>query len=325
MPFDAHQAFGLALQHTVDAVVITDLDSVIRYVNPAFTAQTGFGADEAIGQKPSIQRSPHTTLQTYQEMWRVILGGGWWRGELVNRTKSGQEWTSFLSISQVRDDAGQPMGYVGIGRDITEMKRLQARLREMSLEAIFMLAVAAEAKDEVTGSHVQRVRLYAEALARQLDLPPALCEEIGYSSMMHDVGKLQVPDAVLRKRGALDDEEWQQMRAHPLSGVAILRDKEFYAVARDIAGNHHEHWDGTGYPQGRRGEDIPLSSRIVAVVDVFDALTTARPYKEAWSEARALAELRAQRGRAFDPRVVDAFVALHASGVVRDIRERFPA
>lgn len=315
--------FRFALDNTVDAIAITDIDSTILYVNPAFTTITGFTAEEAIGHKPSIQRSRHTTEQTYKEMWATILGGGWWRGEVINVKKSGEEWYSLLSISQVRDVHGKSFAYVGVARDITEIKALQFRLREASLEAIFMLGVAAEAKDEVTGSHIQRVRHYSESLALRLGLNAEYAEEIGYSSMMHDVGKIHIPDNILKKMGTLTDVEWTSMRQHPSHGVSILRDDQFYETAREIAGNHHERWDGTGYPHGRKAEQIPISARIVTVADVFDALTSSRLYKRAWTEEEAIAELLKQKGIAFDPDVVNAFVALYEGGIVKSIRERF--
>lgn len=322
LPLDAYR---FALDHTVDAVIITDLNSVIQYVNPAFSETTGFAAEEAIGKKPGILRSRQTTAETYKQMWSVIRAGGWWRGEIVNVKKNGEEWYSYLSITQIRDGEGRPFAYVGISRDITEMKRLQFQLRDAGLEAIFMLSVASEAKDDVTGSHIRRVQHYAQALALRLGLSEVEAETIGYSSMMHDIGKMHVPDAILKKAGPLTREEWELMVRHPESGVAILRDKPFYSVARDIAGNHHERWDGSGYPRGKRGEEIPLASRIVTVADVFDALTTRRPYKAAWTIDAALDELRAQRGKTFDPRVVDAFLELWADGVVDAIRRDFPS
>ncbi|HNT88487.1 MAG TPA: HD domain-containing phosphohydrolase, partial [Candidatus Hydrogenedentes bacterium] len=314
-----------ALDNTVDAVIITDMNSVIRYVNPAFTATTGFTAEEALGCKPNIMRSARTTSETYEQMWSVIRAGGWWRGEIVNVKKTGEEWYSYLSISQIRDESGQPIAYVGISRDITEMKQLQMQLKDAGLEAIFMLSVASEAKDEVTGSHIRRVQHFSQALALRLGFAEMEAEEIGYSSMMHDVGKMRVPDAVLKKAGPLTREEWDVMSQHPEHGVIILRDKPFYRVARDIAGNHHERWDGTGYPHGKQGEAIPIASRIVTVADVFDALTTERPYKAAWPVETAVEELRAQRGKALDPHVVDAFLELHAEGVIDRIRDEFPA
>jgi PAS domain S-box-containing protein len=318
------EAYRFALENTADVVVITDMNSVIQWVNPAFTETTGFSAEEAIGNKPAILSSRHTTLETYEKMWAVILNGGWWRGELINVKRSGEEWCSYLSISQIRDEEGVPLAYVGISRDITEMKQFQFRLKDASLEAIFMLSLAAEAKDEVTGSHIQRVQHYSEALALRLGLSPSEAEEIGYSSMMHDVGKLHVPDAILKKAGPLSQEEWETMVQHPSQGIAILRDKPFYKVARDIAGNHHEKWNGSGYPEGKQGKEIPLAARIVSVADVFDALTTSRPYKDAWSEERALKELLQQKGAQLDPKVVDAFALLQKEGVIEEIRERFP-
>lgn len=316
--------FLFALENTVDSVVITDMNSIIQYVNPAFTKITGYPAEEAIGSKPSIQRSPNTTDATYQDMWKVILSGGWWRGEIVNKKKNGEEWHSYLSISQVFDAAGAPVAYVGIARDITDMKMMEYQLREMSMEAIYMLSTAAEAKDEVTGSHIQRVRHYSEAIAQKLGLSKSRAFEIGYSSMMHDVGKIQIPDAILKKRDKLTRDEWEIMRAHPDKGVDILREKPFYETAREIAGNHHERWDGSGYPQGKKGGEIPLAARIVAVADVFDALTTTRPYKEAWTEEAALREIQAGKGTIFDPRVVEVFEVLCAEGKVHAIRSRFP-
>ncbi len=319
-----YQTFRFALENTVDSVVITDNDSVIQYVNPAFTRITGFTATEAVGVKPAIQRSIHTSLETYHQMWEIILAGGWWRGEIVNVKKSGEEWHSYLSISRVCDATGTPVGYVGIARDITDMKRMEQRLRDMSIEAIYMLSAAAEAKDEVTGSHVQRVRRYSEAVALKLGLSAEEASEIGYSSMMHDVGKIHIPDDILNKPARLNPEEWAVMREHPERGVGILREKPFYERAREIAGNHPERWDGEGYPHGLQGEAIPLAARIVAVVDVFDALSTNRPYKEAWPRDKAIAEITSGRGNRFDPNVVSAFLALCDEGVIDEIQKQFP-
>ena len=114
------------------------------------------------------------------------------------------------------------------------------------------------------------------------------------------------------------------MRRHPADGVRVLRYESFYETARQIAENHHERWDGKGYPHGKHGEDIPLAARIVSVADMFDALATKRPYKDAWPVEDAIRELEGQKGRALDPEVVDAFVALYEEGTVAEIRERFP-
>jgi PAS domain S-box-containing protein len=317
--------FRVALENTVDSVVITDMESIIQFVNPAFTRITGYTAEEVMGKKPNVLKSPQTTVDTYNRMWSVILAGGWWRGEIINCKKSGELWHSFLSISQIRDTNGKPVAYIGIARDITEMKRMEEKLYEMSLEAIFMLSLAAEAKDNVTGSHLQRVRYYSESIARQLGMTEEQVEEIGYSSMMHDVGKLNIPDAILKKTGKLTPEEWHEMKKHPEKGAIILRDKSFYRTAREIAACHHERWDGQGYPAGKRGEEIPLSARIVSVSDVYDALTTSRSYKNAWPEEVARAKIMEGRGSFFDPKVVDAFDHLYKTGAISEIRRQYPA
>lgn len=321
LPLSAYQ---FALENTVDAVCITDLNSVVIYVNPAFEQVTGYAPEEVLGRKPNVLRSPKTTLETYKEMWAVILAGGWWRGEIVNLRKNGEEWYSWLSISQIHDETGAAIGYVGISRDITETKRLEQQLRDASLEAIYMLSAASEAKDEVTGSHLKRVQHFSEALALKIGLSKAEAEEIGYSSMMHDVGKINVPDRVLKKKGPLSEEEWQVMLRHPIEGVIILRQMPFYEVAREIAGGHHEKWDGSGYPQGCRGDTIPQSARIVAVADVFDALIAPRPYKEAWAPKEAVEELKRLRGQSLDAQIVDAFLELYRDGKISSIMERFP-
>ena len=197
------------------------------------------------------------------------------------------------------------------------------QLKDSYLNAVTMLSFACEGKDEDTGFHVRRIQFYTEKLALAVGLAPADAEHMGVMSILHDIGKLSIPDAILKKPGKLDAEEWAVMKRHPEYGVKILGDAPFYAVAREIAGGHHENYDGSGYPAGLRGEDIPLSARIVKVADVFDALTSRRPYKEPWTVERALAEIAAQPGGQFDPAVVDALRRIVADGTVAEIMGRY--
>lgn len=211
-------------------------------------------------------------------------------------------------------------------QEVASRKALFAALaaeKEAHKNAMFMLAAAVEARDGLTGTHLRRVQAYAEALAGRLGLSQEFVEEVGYSSILHDVGKLLVPDEVLGKPGPLSDAEWQEMRRHPAHGEQILGERDFFAMARDIAKAHHERWDGSGYPLGLRGEDIPIAARITSVADVFDALTTTRPYKEAWPDEKALAELRVLSGSSFDPAVVAAFLGLYEDGDVARVRATF--
>ncbi|MEX1173674.1 MAG: HD domain-containing phosphohydrolase [Chloroflexota bacterium] len=190
-----------------------------------------------------------------------------------------------------------------------------ARRAEMAArhQAIFMLARAAEARDGTTGVHIEHVRDLAEELAGAVGLGRDEIQRIAWSAMLHDVGKIRVPDRVLLKPGRLDDEEWALIRLHPIWGEELLKGDEMFALARQIARWHHEDWDGSGYPDGLRGEAIPFAARIVRIVDVYDALRSERPYKPAWTLDRTLEELSRTRGTALDPDLVDTFVSLRAS------------
>lgn len=196
-------------------------------------------------------------------------------------------------------------------------KRVRQRTRELAeanMEAIYMLAVACEAKDMDTGAHVLRMRAYATALARTLGRPEEEAERIGYSAILHDVGKMQVPDEILKKPGPLTPAERRQMEVHTVAGERILSRKPFFDLARQIARHHHENWDGTGYPDRLAGDAIALPARIVRLADVFDALASQRVYKPPWPPAEAVQAINAGVGRLFDPQLVAAFQRLVDSG-----------
>jgi putative two-component system response regulator len=182
------------------------------------------------------------------------------------------------------------------------------QLQESIREGVIMLASAAEARDDFTGGHIYRIRELTQKICNGMGLPPGEIEQISFFSMMHDVGKIHIADRILLKPGPLTDEEFETMKKHTLIGEKILGKRPFYATAREIARSHHEHWDGTGYPDGLKGEAIPLPARIVAAADVFDALTHDRHYKKAWPVATAINDMRLLSGRQFDPDVMSAFL-----------------
>ncbi len=194
-------------------------------------------------------------------------------------------------------------------------------LRRTGLQGISHLLLAATIKDRTTGSHLLRVRRYVEAIAQWLGLPAELVEEFGYSSVMHDVGKIHTPDHILQSEHHLSREEFDVIKQHCIDGETMLGEARFFATARAIAREHHERWDGRGYPDGKRAEEISLAARIVSVADVFDALTSRRPYKDAWSLEEGMTAIIAGSGAQFDPSVVAAFQALHADGAVERIRQ----
>ncbi len=192
-----------------------------------------------------------------------------------------------------------------------EVERATAVLAAREQEIIFRLARAGDRRDQESGAHVLRVAGYARLIAEQLGLPAAMVQMIHLTAPLHDVGKLGVPDSILLKPGRLTTEERTEMQKHTDFGIEILGGSswELLQMAADIAAGHHERWDGAGYPLGLVGENIQLAARVVAVADVFDALTSERVYKRAWSLDEARAYLIEQRGGHFDPACVDAFLA----------------
>lgn len=193
--------------------------------------------------------------------------------------------------------------------------RVLARTQELQrtrMQVIHSLGKAAEYRDNDTGMHVVRMSKCAAYLAKLLDLSDAECDIILHASPMHDVGKIAIPDSILLKPGKLTEEEWVVMRQHTVLGEQILassdNDSALLKAAAVLARSHHEKWDGTGYPDGLKGEAIPLISRINSICDVFDALLSKRPYKEPWPVENAVTYIEAQRGKHFEPQIVDIFL-----------------
>lgn len=196
-----------------------------------------------------------------------------------------------------------------VGRRTESLKQVIEKVKVASLDTIYRLSRAAEFKDEDTGAHVKRMSHYSTAIARKMGMSEELLECLLYASPMHDIGKIGIPDAILKKPGKLDDAEFAIMKTHTVIGASILKDgsADFMKMAEGITISHHEKWNGTGYPNGIKGQDIPLEGRIVAMADVFDALTSERPYKKPFPPEKAFAIISEGKGTHFDPDVVDAF------------------
>lgn len=198
----------------------------------------------------------------------------------------------------------------------TVVERRTRNLIVARTEALECLARAGEYRDDATGEHAKRVADLSGKIARALRLGEAAAQLLEAAAPLHDLGKIGISDAILLKPGRLTDTEFEAMRKHAHVGGSIIGKVKSPVLrkARQIAMHHHEHWDGTGYPAGLKGKQIPLPARIVAVADTFDALVHKRPYKPAWSLADAVEEVRSQRGTRFDPAVVDAFLTVVADG-----------
>ncbi len=210
-------------------------------------------------------------------------------------------------LARVRTHLALHNQNLALERKVAERSR---DLYETRLQIIRRLSVAAEYKDNETGLHIVRMSGYCRALALAAGLDDEAADLIHSAAPMHDVGKIGIPDHILSKPGKLDPDEWEIMKTHTTIGAKIIgeQDNKLMIMARRIALTHHERWDGTGYPVGLAGEDIPLEGRIVALADVFDALTSKRPYKDAWPEDKACEHIREQRGKHFDPKLTDLFL-----------------
>ncbi|MGN0696272.1 MAG: HD domain-containing phosphohydrolase [Oscillospiraceae bacterium] len=247
------------------------------------------------------------------------------------------------SITKITDnkDKKHINGYVIRATDVTEQQRnlelinnyqrnlerdvkeKTARILKMQEQTIFSFATLVESRDSITGEHVRRTSEYVEVLAREMKsrgmyprvITTAYLEQLRMAAPLHDIGKIKIPDSILKKPGKLSPEEFEIMKSHTVEGGRIIEDtlKEiegdsFYGVAKEVAVYHHEKWNGTGYPYGTKGEEIPISARIMAVADFFDALTSARSYKKAYSASKAYQILMEESGKSFDPKVVDCFM-----------------
>lgn len=197
-------------------------------------------------------------------------------------------------------------------RSQLRLKRLTDQL-EHTESVIFMLAQAVEAKDAYTEGHLWRLCAYSEQLALACDLSFSQVRAVRYGGILHDIGKIGVSEAILRKPGPLTPEEIAQMRMHPEIGARIVAPMRFAREVAPIISGHHEFWDGSGYPNGLAGENIPIGARIITIVDAYDAMTTDRPYRGALSREEALRRMRAGRGTQFDPNLLDVFLDIVAN------------
>jgi HD-GYP domain-containing protein (c-di-GMP phosphodiesterase class II) len=186
---------------------------------------------------------------------------------------------------------------------------LFVQLEESYLETVLALANAVDAKDTYTADHAQQLVIMAIAVGREMGMTEYELEGLRFGAILHDIGKIGIPDSILQKPSSLDPAEWAQMREHPSIGARILAPVPHLAGAAQIVRHHHERYDGKGYPDGLAGEAIPLGARILTVVDSYSAITDRRVYKEARSHAEAVSELRKHAGTQFDPRVVEIFLA----------------
>ncbi len=306
----------------IEALAKVKLEIDLVLLDATMPGMDGFEVAKQIRNNPDLDEIPIvmvTALSGKQSRLRAVeAGANDFISKPVDLTELGVRLSSLLKTKEARDALRRNQALLeqtvrkrtaDLHQALQAMAEAQRSAYDAHLDTIQRLAVAAEYKDANTAAHIQRMSHYCALIGRSLDLPPGEVEILRYASPMHDVGKIGIPDAILLKAGKLNPVEWAIMKRHTVIGACILHGSlsKLLQAGESIALSHHEKWDGTGYPYGLAGEEIPLYGRICAVADVFDALTTPRPYKEALSNERACEAMLKGRGSHFDPQILDVF------------------
>jgi PAS domain S-box-containing protein len=316
---------------SLDLLVTADTKGRFTRVNPAWERTLGLSA-KALCSRPFIEFVHPDDRQHTADEHAAVASGSRDATGFRNRFRAADgsyrwlEWSGHTSelggvihaVARditIQHDAEQQLAGHAELLEAQVLKRTR-ELKDARAKTLNRLALAAEYRDDDTFQHTQRVGSTAAAIGIRLGLDPEQVELLREAAPLHDVGKIAIPDCILLKCGRLDVEEYEVMKTHAVLGARLLAGSgsPVLQMATVIAENHHERWDGAGYPAGLAGEAIPLVGRVVAVADVFDALTHDRPYKSAWTVEQALAEIEQCAGGQFDARVVAAFLAIHRGG-----------
>jgi len=319
--------FSKAFRISPDAITITRLsDGSYIEVNEGFTHLVGYEPEEVLG-KIGLVVSIWANMDEHQNfMLSIQLQNQVNNMEGIFKNKQGKVWVGLIS-ARIIEVNSEPC-IISIIRDITERKRAEIELQrahehlaEAYDETIEGWSRVLDLRDKETEGHTQRVTEVAVRLARALGVPEDVIVHLRRGALLHDIGKMGVSDLILQKPGALTDDEWAEMRRHPEYALQMLYPISYLRPALDIPYCHHERWDGSGYPRGIKGEEIPLAARIFSIVDVWDALLSNRPYRRGCTEESVLEYIRKYSGIFFDPKLVDAFLELHHKGMFRDTKQ----
>lgn len=285
----------------------TDLNGLITYANEPFCKVSQYSKNELLGRSHGIVRYPGTPDSLYKEMWKVLTNKQVWKGILKNRAKDGTSYFVDATIIPILNNQNEIVEYISVRTDITKQIKAKEDIISIQKEILYTLGEMGEMRSKETGDHVNRVALYSELLAMHYGLEPEEVEMMKMASPMHDIGKVAISDAILLKPGKLTDEEFAEMKRHSAIGYELFKrsSHKMLQVAATISHEHHEKWDGSGYPRGLKGMDISARGRITAVADVFDALSNDRIYKKAWPLEEVIDFMKSESGKSFEPRLID--------------------
>ncbi|MBI9101949.1 MAG: PAS domain S-box protein [Spirochaetales bacterium] len=330
----AEKNHGQLFDSLLVSIILVDPNGKVLNLNSAAREMYGFAWDEVSGESYDRIFTSDLDAPPFSSLISELVDKELYVKEEVSRKRN--DGTSFFTqtfCQKVYDISEEVVAYTIMEKDLTERIRLERELKQSLVEikqtqsaAILGFAKLTEFRDKSTGKHLERIREYTRVIANFLKESPKYSEYINdeyienlcLSSSLHDIGKVGIEDKILLKPGLLEKLEYEEIKNHTLLGGAALGEldeqidqRSFLTMGKEIASYHHERWDGNGYPEGRREEEIPLSARIVAIADVYDALTSKRSYKEAMSHEEAFKVIREERGKQFDPHLVDLFVENH--------------
>lgn len=302
----------------------TDSRGIITYLNDTHEKVTGFKREELLGRKHTpMLRDNSVPDDFFKNLWETITSKKNFKGIIKNITKDGNTIyldTLIVPILDLNDDI---IEFMGIQYDITDMINLHQEIEDTQREVIYKMGEIGESRSKETGHHVKRVANYSKILALKYGLSEKEAELLYDASPMHDIGKVAIPDNILKKPGALDADEWAIMKTHSKIGYNVLKgsNREILKAAATVAHEHHEKYDGSGYPRGLKADEIHIYGRITALADVFDALGSDRVYKKAWSDDKIFELFKNEKGVHFDPKLVDIF--FDSLEEFLEIRDRF--
>ncbi|MBU0633346.1 response regulator [bacterium] len=291
-------------------VTQTDIEGSIIYANEAFCKISGYCPKEVISRNHNILRHPDMSSEFYKNLWETILNKQTWHGTIKNIDKDGKTYINNSTIKPILDEFDNIINFISISHNVTELHDLNDEIWHTQHEMLSLLGEVGETRSLETGNHVRRVAKYAKLLGELYGLEDEQIKMLYSATPMHDIGKIGIPDSILLKPEKLDPQEYETMKTHSKIGYTILKEshRPLLQAAAIIAHEHHERWDGTGYPNKIAGEEIHIYGRIVALADVFDALSYGRVYKQAWSLEKIIEFISNERAKQFDPKLVDIFL-----------------